>query len=129
VSDQQHHVCVRTSRDHARAFVLRNRHGFFDQHMLAGARGELGMLRVQRMRRSDVHKLNVGIGDERFRAFVRGAVKFTLERRAGFFARVAGSHDLHARILRKRWQHERERTPEPDYTNANGGVAQILNDS
>jgi hypothetical protein len=71
------------------------------------------MLGMQLMRRRDVDRLDVGVGAQRSDIGLGAGVKVGGEATARLVARIGGRDELDTGMMRKRRQHDGERTAEP----------------
>ena len=81
MADNQVHARLSRCCDHRRAFVERDRHRFFNEHVLPRRRSDPYMRGMKLVRRRNVHDLHLVIAAERLDCFIDRNPKVLLEAR------------------------------------------------
>jgi hypothetical protein len=108
VTDDQPDIGALGCSYHAAAFVERDRHRFFDQHVLAASRSRFDVLGVQLVRRGDIDDVDFRVRAQGLDRRIDPAPDFLGEARSCFGARIGGGDQLDPPVRGQGWQHQRK---------------------
>ena len=123
VPDDHLHACPGRDVDHGATFVERQRHGLFDQHMLAMTGSERGVTGMKLVRSRDIDCLDFIIRTQLFNTAISAGRKIGCKTRPCFRAWIGRGQQSDLGILHKAWSHEPESAAQSRYAQSQRAIS------